>query len=176
MSNRIYNIRKENLFRHYNLNHLEKYYDIDKYQILLKSIDDLTDKLVIQYLKKGDINEIKSILSTNVLRCNQLQLPIELNRIIITYIQEDYLNINIKVECPEHYPFVMLNWTLINTETNIISKNFTAKQLNKFLTYHVESFNDLLKQPYNEIPTMGIDKLIVLFVSNIYVPLDYFIG
>lgn len=180
MNNTIYAKRKRFLQRrcNYNLNSLESYYNIDKskFKISLAPFDETNDKLEIkyEYIYPNDVNEIKTILKNNILRCNNVYLPSEINRIIVNHIQDrDFISININIECPENYPFESLKWSLINTRTNIGSLKFTPKQLDDYFKFQVEEYNKLLTR--NTSVILHVDKEIIMFISGIYTAFDYFI-
>jgi len=176
MSNRIYNTRKRFFQRqcNLNLNHIEKYYNINDFKVSLKKIDDINDKLILNYERIFETDRIKKILKNNYITCNRVILPIELNDIIIHFLQyRDYINIVININIPEQYLFISLNWSLILAQTNIITKKYTPKELSIFFNYQIENYNDRMLKNTN--PSLHIDKEILIFISNILDAFRWFI-
>lgn len=175
-SNLIYNRRKNMLKTRCDLNKLESYYNINNFNISLQTIDETNDNLHIKYeqfYNRDEIQEIKHIFDNNILKCENLYLPIEINSIIYNYIQKkEYTYINININCSQKYPFRPLYWTLIDTHTNINSPNFNNEQLNEYFKFKVESFNKQLKEDLSSI--LHVDGEIILFISQMNDSLDYF--
>jgi len=170
--------RINRLKRDYNVDELHKLYNIDKYQISLSSIDDVNEKLKIKYYYQypniNNIKIIKNLLEHNVINYNGIYIPLELSRIIGSYIKEyDFLETNINIYFPSDYPFIPPIWSLINCKTNINS-SYNNILLDEFLKYKIKLHNNSLNNSWSAI--IHPDKDILIFLTNNIESLNYYIN
>lgn len=157
------------------LNYLENFYKLDNINISLSTINDETELLKIKHFRnnvsESDYKIIKSIFYNNLLQCNNIYIPYELNQIILDYYQPyDYISLKFNINFSWDYPFKSPNWIFIDAITNTGLEN--KNNIIKFFQDKVETHNSMLSKNWCAI--IYIEKDILQFITNVYESFEYF--
>ena len=125
------------------------------------------------YDTKININALKCDTETNSIIINinyynknnytKFNLPNEVNDIIYSFC-ENYIELKLKLECFDGFPFVSPKWSLIDIKHNLLNNNINIKD---YYLWIIENMNHDNLERIGWTPIYGFEKEILRFFVRI---------